>query len=550
MLAPRVQNLNAPLSTISQVIEETLLVQDKVTSKIVDFKLNNEQRQVDLNLTGRDIVIKGRQFGMSTWKVARQVIKCLVHHNFNAVMVSHNAKATEKLLKKAFFFIDNYKGPSTKLKTRNTNTITFLRTNSTLSIGTAGSADFGVGDTIHDLHCSEIPRWPNPEELTRGLFQAVPDNGELTLEATGRQAGSFFHKLVQANLPVGSLYTIHFVDWFGRPEYSLNLTAEEAADILSHPDMDIEELEFRQKAPHATAGQIAWRRRKLKNELLGDIASFKEEYPVDLSEAFQARGYGIFPKVNYIETPRWKLIEASAILDTLTQDHTLHILEGHPTPNRTYVAGVDVGGGVGKDRSIIFIGCVETKEQVAEYASDKIRPDEFGKRIKDLCTYFGNCLVVPESNNYGHTAIAALKMDYDEALIYQKDRDADGDSEYDEIKPFGFNTTRQSKVYAIGLLRTLLFENFKIHSLDFQGEASTFIETDSGRLEASAGNFDDRIMAGAMFVIGLQELYRYVTLNSTPKIDQNTTLNPFSLEAMQAEIEGSENNLINGNLWL
>jgi len=550
MLAPLVQDLSAPLSDISQVIEQTLLVHDKESLRVIDFLLNPEQRQLDLSVTGRDIIVKPRQCGISTWRVAQQVIKCLVYPNFNAVMVSHNVEATAKLLKKAHFFIDNYKGPRTKLKNKNLNTIVFPN-GSTLSIGTAGNPNFGVGDTVHDLHCSEIPLWPKPEDLTQGLFNAVPRNGTLTMEATGRRVGSFYHKLTLANLAPGTLYTVHFFDWLDRPEYSITLTAEEAEEVLSNLDSAIEEPEFLEKAPQATAEQVFWRRRKILDELLGDISRFKNEYPLDLDDAFQSHGYGIFPYVNYIKSPRWKEIQNPDFITNFSKKYTLHILEGHPKKRLTYVAGVDVSGGVGKDYSTIEVGCVETNEQVAEFRTNKIRPDDFAHYIKDLCNYFGPCLVVPESNNYGHTTIDTLKAIYPEDLIWQRERmSSRDDTDFDLASGLGYNTNGKSRSYAIGLLRRDLFNKYKIYSLSLFGELSTFVETDSGKLEADKGCHDDLVMGDAMRTVGFQDLYRYVNPKPAQEDTKQLPFGGFQLGNIIDEMENTHSDNNNGNLWL
>jgi hypothetical protein len=46
-------------------------------------------------------------------------------------------------------------------------------------IGTAGARKFGRGDTITDLHCSEVAFWENAKELTAGLL--LPDSFRLFL---------------------------------------------------------------------------------------------------------------------------------------------------------------------------------------------------------------------------------------------------------------------------------------------------------------------------------------------------------------------------------
>ena len=71
--------------------------------------------------------------------------------------------------------------------------------NSTFYIGTAGARAFGHGDTINNLHCSEVSRWANAEQTMVGLLQAVPQSGRIIMETTANGFGDYFYNIWTKN---------------------------------------------------------------------------------------------------------------------------------------------------------------------------------------------------------------------------------------------------------------------------------------------------------------------------------------------------------------
>ena len=69
------------------IIESMFVVVDKYTRKNIPFVLNAEQRLIDEALTGRDLIPKARQLGISYYYLARSLAKCLMYPNINAVII-------------------------------------------------------------------------------------------------------------------------------------------------------------------------------------------------------------------------------------------------------------------------------------------------------------------------------------------------------------------------------------------------------------------------------------------------------------------------------
>ncbi len=74
-------------------IESMLNIPDK-DGKDVPFKLNAAQSRLDDDLTGHDVIPKARQLGISTYFLARPLIKCLGMRNRRAVVIAHKADST------------------------------------------------------------------------------------------------------------------------------------------------------------------------------------------------------------------------------------------------------------------------------------------------------------------------------------------------------------------------------------------------------------------------------------------------------------------------
>lgn len=498
------------------VIEALFRVVDKEGND-TNFVLNPAQERIDQRLTGRDLIPKARQEGVSTYFLARYTAKCLSARNTRAVVISHDTEATQRMLAKVKYFLNNIRGPAPIIGNENKNELTFPKTNSTFYIGTAGSRKFGRGDTITHLHCSEVAFWPDPKSLLSGLFQAVPKTGEIALESTGHGVGNYYHRVCMRAASNLSSFTLHFLDWMSFPEYTLDVTPEQADAIMSNLIEEWEEPEYVERFG-LTAGQLAWRRMKIE-ELDYDLRQFKQEYPATLDECFQVSSDSLFYRVRFGGGARWQQV-----------DSNFWLLEGHPRRDCIYTIGVDVGGGVRKDNSVIQVIDAVRGEQVAEWASDRLAPDALAGKIKEIGEKFHFPLLAIESNNHGVLTIKETLRIYPRNLILRGERT-------DSILDYGFRTTSATKPLLVGELKKSLASDLTIHSDLLRSELSTFIEHDSGRLEAEEGCHDDRVIA-----IALANYIRTKALLLAPsrlEMQQQRSVNdPFCLDNMLKELHG------------
>jgi hypothetical protein len=507
------------------VIENLLCIVNK-DSVDVDFKLNSAQVLLDNNLTGRDLVPKARREGVSSYFLARNTVRCLSQHNTTAVVISHESDATQRMLDKVRYYLDTIKAPKAVIKNNSKNEISFPKTNSVFYIGTAGSKNFGRGDTITDLHCSELAYWADQRRMATGLFQAAA-NGRISIESTGNGPGDYYHSMCVRSAKGQSRFKLHFLPWHTFPEYTHELSQEQTSNILSNLDDSLEEPDLVSQF-HLTAGQLSWRREKL-DELDYNLHGFKREYPMTLDECFAATGSGIFTRVRYEDTARWK-----------KTSQFLWQLEGHPSPDKHYVVGCDVAAGVGKDSSVMEIFCIETEEQVAEWISNRTEPDVFATHIAHLAAAYGNAYTAVEANNHGILTLGELKKFYPSFLIHRTLQPRRNPDIVTRLAEYGVRTTARNKPYIIGVLRKSLAQTGLIHSQILKDECNTFVEHEDGSMGAVEGQHDDTVIAAALAL--------YVLPRASLIIPQMKTVNPsslapdiFSLDYIIKEMHGRNN---------
>lgn len=508
------------------IIENLFRIVDKDGNDL-DFKLNSAQAKVDSSLTGRDIIPKARQEGVSSYFLARATARCLSTRNTRAVVISHETEATQRMLAKVHYFLEHIRGPRAVIKNFSKNEVSFPKTNSVIYIGTAGSRQFGRGDTITNLHCSEVAFWPDPKKLLTGLFQAVPASGEISLESTGNGVGNYFHRACMRASAGQSRYHVQFLPWHDFEDYRLKLDDNVAAALLSNLDEGLDEPRLVEQFK-LSAGQLAWRRMKIE-ELDFDLDMFKQEYPMTLDECFQATGCSVFSVGNYVPVQHeWRRSK---------EDTRMHELAGHPRQDHAYVIGVDTSGGVGRDNSVIQVVDATALEQVCEWVSDKTAPDVLAQKVASLGIRYNNALVNVESNNHGIVTLKELTRInagqspmYPIAKIFRAERS-------DSLLDLGTRTTVQTKPLMIGKLRKLLINDLKIHSPELMDELSTFIETENGSMEADVDCKDDRVMALALCMYAFERALMDFQFNRS-----NTVLNksdPFTLNNIIKELEQS-----------
>lgn len=169
-----------------RAIEENYTIVNK-DGKEVQFILNKAQEDFFKNITGKDIILKDRQLGFSACITGIGTSKFIFGQNERCVTISNESSATQRLMDRVKYYKRSWEtknGMEIPMKYNSRSEMVFGDRNNTYYIGTAGSRDFGRGDTITFLHLSEFAFYPDPEKLLAGIMQAVVPNGLVFIETT------------------------------------------------------------------------------------------------------------------------------------------------------------------------------------------------------------------------------------------------------------------------------------------------------------------------------------------------------------------------------
>ena len=281
-----------------------LKIKDK-SGRLVPFAFNQAQQIIHEKLKEqfvkmgyiRAIILKGRQQGCSTYIEGRFFHRAITREGVNVFILSHEAKTTTKLFDMVERYYENMEvGVKPKKGAANANQLKFDDLDSEYTVGTAGNESTGRGGTVRLFHGSEVAFWQRTEGIQTGVMESVPSGllakgTEIILESTANGMQGMFYQMAMAALKKKSEYILIFIPWFIQDEYRLPLPddfeltdeEEEYKNLYKLDDM-----------------QVYWRRMKIESfvndgksiEQAG--AFFKQEYPANVHEAFQASGTPFF----------------------------------------------------------------------------------------------------------------------------------------------------------------------------------------------------------------------------------------------------------------
>jgi hypothetical protein len=451
-------------------IEEWLKIRVK-EGGIKPLHLNRAQQEYSRKCSKQNIVLKARQVGITTYIAARFFMQTITRPGMLTVQVAHSLESAESI----FSIVRRYweKLPE-RLRTSalihsraNTRQLVFPLLDSEYRVEMA-DANAGRGMTIHNLHCSEVSRWPRgAAETLASLRAAVAPGGEIVLESTPNgAAGTFYDEWQKAN---ETGYTQHFFPWWYEESYrepsckgeTLPLTPEESS-LMDQHRVDKE--------------QIAWRRKQ--RNLLRGLAG--QEYAEDAGSCFLASGECVFG-LEAIEQSA-----AGAAQAVESRDNGRLVIFFPPQEGRQYIIGVDTAGG----GSCGDYACAEVIERTIGLQCAELRghfpPLELARRVVELGLSYGQALLAVERNNHGYGVLAHLR-DMKYPNIFAKDQQ------------LGWLTSAASRPAMIeNMVAAFTAEPKLFHSPQLLQECRTFVRHPDGNAAAADGTHDDCVMAMAI----------------------------------------------------
>ena len=395
-----------PLKKYREFIQKYFSILDKDTQKPVQYKLNVVQDEYyDIlqkeypGMEGvREIVLKARQEGISSFVLALFTVDFLMTPYSVSICISHRKDSTDLLFKKVKFYIDSYcraRGidPKELLKSDNKTTIENASNGAVFYIGTAGAKVGGRGGSARNILFSECAFYQDTElvtarEIVEGTSQQVPQGkGMIFIESTANGTDNYYQKeWERANLPPNregkkpSNYQPRFFSWekFYTPEW-------------------IEE-----------------KRGEFQSE-----AVWKQEYPKTPDDAFITSG-----------TPYFNNLILKEMLDAKAEP----IAHGKFDPDGSLNPGDDVNNSPIKiyrepeynEQFVVFADPADAKDFCAAVACSKKKYDfpivmnevmessQFGYELNNMCKYiFNKTGIWPKlgvERNTGQATIYVLKQ--------------------------------------------------------------------------------------------------------------------------------------------
>jgi hypothetical protein len=409
---------------------------------------NKAQRHFHEHRTGRDLILKARQLGMSTY-VQAEMFRRTVTSTRTTITLAHDDDTTGLLRRMAdrYYEYCNFNGIQPQRKYANASLATYPEFDSEAIIAKAGSRNVGRGATITDFHGSEVAFWPDAESIIAGAMQA--GNPDVILESTPNGAQGHFYDLCMEALRGDGVWTLHFYPWWWDVTYRMVLAEGETISPTA------EELQLA-SAHNLSLEQLKWRR--YKRQELKD--KFIQEYPEDPISCFLTSGNSYFGDLSGAFT---------APLDVTYQ-------EGHK-----YSAGLDFGQA--NDYTALIVIDHTARQMVDLLHINKLEWAEQRRRIMDVCKTWHVETLLAEQNSIGSVNIEALQ--------------ADGLS----VQPF--QTTNTSKAEIMSDLHEDLHSGLKLQDIPvLRHELNTFVSTQTSmglwRLAAADEGHDDTVIALAL----------------------------------------------------
>ena len=463
-------------------IERSFSIVDQ-SSREVPFLLNPLQSDYHANRTEKDIILKPRKAGFSSFILAEFLHACMTRMNTRAVVLSHEEGATKRLFRRVKAYLD-----SARLKVRvskeSESEYQFPDTKSWFYIGTAGSKSFGRGDDITHGHLSESAHYDNRDVVTNiqeALIKGAPTR--LIQESTAKGAGTKFHEAWLKAINGTSNWRPHFYGWHQDP---MNRIPGCKPFLLTDEERGLRD------ALTLDWDQLAWRRDKIAN--MEDPSLFPQEYPATWEEAFLAAGGMVFDwtAIKRHDDDRREAKWTGHILDkggsiAIEPDKrgplTVYLT---PSPKARYLLVADSSQGIqGKDYSVADVYDIKTWEQVAQWRG-YADPLAFSGICMRLGAYYGWALIAGENNYPGNAVLQAI-AEAGYPNIWDEPEESG-----DEL---GWKTTEKSKSQFIADGRECLRDgSAKVNSVATLNEMRTFVLHDNGKMAAQQGCHDDTII--------------------------------------------------------
>lgn len=442
-------------------ISNLYFIEDK-NGNTVKFKPNIVQRYLLKNLHTRNIILKARQLGMSTFIAILFLDQCLFVAGTKAAIVADKKENGINIFRKIDFAWQKF--PKSLKESEGLTS----ESDSTSEMTWKNGSSFKVGTTLHSgtyqcLHISEYGPLcqASPEkasDVKKSALPTVPDDGGLVfIESTAEGEGNDFHQMcldaielemklnaTQASTDTEEVkrslskmqYKFFFFPWYEDPGYTIDEDIQIPVAIAKYLNDLEKQLEIT-----LTKGQKCWYALKAATQK----GRMREQYPSTPDEAFLSTGNKQFNA----DVLNFKM--QHEVREPLYVDGDLMVYE-HYHRNHAYGIGADVADGVGLDSSTMCVIDFTANRVVATYKSNTIDPVNFAFDLARVGNMYGTCIIAPENARTGHTVCVKLQEMYPNIYEFE----IKGGKESRPTTRLGFSTNNATKPRMMASLKSIM----------------------------------------------------------------------------------------------
>jgi hypothetical protein len=452
------------------------------------FGLYDYQEDVlkEMEINQYNIILKGRQIGISTVLACYALWLMLFHRDKNVLVIATKQETAKNIIIKTRFAFENLPVWLQSPFIEN-NQLSLRFKNGSQIKAVAAAGDAGRSEALSLLIIDEAAFVKNAEEIWVASQATLSTGGKGILISTPNGIGNFFHRTWEESEAGGNTFNRIKLDW------------------RVHPERDAE-----------------WEQKQRK--LLGD-RGFRQEYEAE----FIGSGNTVidsdiieFYNETFVKEPVFKM----------GFDNNIWVWED-VNYAKQYMVVADCARGDGGDFSAFHVIEVESCRVVAEYRG-KADTTLFGNLLVEVATKFNDALLVVENANNGWAVIQQVINRQYRNLFYMtddirvvEDRTGVTNKYYRQEKKQvpGFTTSVRTRPLIISKLDEYMRNQaVTFHSVRLINELRVFVWENS-KAQAAEGYNDDLVMALA---IGL-----WVRDTAMEVFKKNTDLTRAALTNMQ-----------------
>ena len=423
---------------------------------LIPFKLYDFQNQLLEEFEDHrfNVILKGRQLGISTITAAYVAWMMLFRREKNVLVIATKFNTAANLVKKVKAIIKHLPQWLKIATVDIDNRTSFVLSNGSQIKASSTSGDAGRSEALSLLVIDEAAHVEGLDELWMGLYPTLSTGGRCIALSTPNGVGNWFHKIyVEAENKTNDFFPTK-LPWHVHPDRCQEWFEKETRNMSKREIAQELECNF-----------------NMSGETVFDSEDL-ESYSSMLKDPKYRTGF----------------------------DRNLWIWEEY-SPASAYLLSADVARGDGKDYSVCHVIKLDTMEVVAEYQG-KCTPDIFSRVLFDIGSEYGSGLLVVENNSVGYTVLDKLKEMRYPNLYHSVKSTHEFVEEYqaDQMSNaiVGFSMTSKTRPLIVAKLEEFVRNSLiKVYSKRLLSEMRTFV-WNNGKAEAMRSYNDDLIMSLAI----------------------------------------------------